>query len=149
MIVSYLTSSFEQSIRVYPQTPLVTFLKNTLNRLRGASALCGIFLIVMCSFSSIQANRVWVNGGPQGGMFSILSHNYQGDLLVIEYEIKYPGLTKVRMFDDADNLLWRSQYVDDKQGTHQVVLKADRMKPGNYRFEFEYKNQFESLLVSR
>lgn len=108
-----------------------------------------VVLVLTMSFNLASATGTKPDSGPQGNMFSILSHNYQGDLLVIHYEIKYPGLTKVRMFDDSDNLLWRSQYVDDKMGPHQVVLKANRMKPGNYRFEFEYKNQFESVFVSR
>lgn len=86
--------------------------------------------------------------GESGMMFHITGHSFQGNYLIITYDIDYPGMTKVKLFNGNKELLWRSQYVDDKQGAHKLVLKASILDPGNYIFEFDYKNQKQSYPIS-
>jgi hypothetical protein len=81
--------------------------------------------------------------GPGGSMFRVIGHSFEGNLLVITYDIEYPGMTKVKLFNGNNELLWRSQRVDDENGTHQLKVKASSLDPGNYVFEFDYKNQIE------
>lgn len=85
--------------------------------------------------------------GP-GSMIQVLGHTIEGNWLIIKYDIEYPGMTKVKLFNGNNELLWRSQYVDDTIGTHQLVLKASALDPGNYRFEFDYKNQKRNYPLS-
>ena len=59
-----------------------------------------------------------------------------------------PGMTKVKLFNDNKDLLWRSQYVDDEVGKHELRVKASILDPGNYVFEFDYKNQKRNYPVS-
>ena len=83
-----------------------------------------------------------------GMMIHITGHSIQGNYLIITYDIDYPGMTKVKLFNGNKELLWRSQYVDDKEGEHRLVLKASVLNPGNYVFEFDYKNQKQSYPIS-
>lgn len=88
------------------------------------------------------------NAGSPGGMIQVTGHSFQGNYLIINYNIEYPGMTKVKLFNGNNELLWRSQYVDDKVGEHRLVLKASALNPGNYVFEFDYKNQKRNYPIS-
>ena len=106
-------------------------------------------LLLMASMSCIGKGLQASGPNPVGSMFKVIGHSFSGEYLIIEYEIKFPGMTKVKMFDDEDKLLWRSQYVDDVTGVHRMVLRASRMSSGSYRFEFDYKNNYNSYIVQR
>lgn len=82
------------------------------------------------------------------GWFTVLSAERSGEFLVITYTIRYPGMTKVKLFDDAQTLLWRSQYVNDKEGEHTLRLRATKLVGGSYTFEFDYKNFKSTYPVS-
>jgi hypothetical protein len=84
--------------------------------------------------------------GP--GMIQVTGHTFKGNLLVISYKIEYPGMTKIKLFNGNNELLWRSQRVDDVNGDHELVLKASSLNPGNYVFEFDYKNQKRNYQIS-
>ncbi len=94
-----------------------------------------------CSFTSPTGDN------DAGMMIHITGHTIQGNYLIITYDIDYPGMTKVKLFNGNRELLWRSQYVDDKEGEHRLVLKASVLNPGNYIFEFDYKNQKQSYPI--
>lgn len=95
-----------------------------------------------CSLKSAAGDN------DNGLMIHITGHSIQGNYLIITYDIEYPGMTKVKLFNGNRELLWRSQYVDDKEGEHRLVLKASVLNPGNYVFEFDYKNQKQSYPIS-
>lgn len=81
--------------------------------------------------------------------FVLNSHSISGDYLVIDYEIKYAGITKLKIYDKSNNLLWRNQYVDDIIGNHKIVLKYKNMKRGLYKFEISYKKHLETFFVEK
>ncbi len=86
--------------------------------------------------------------GNPSMMIQITGHSFQGNYLIITYDIEYPGMTKVKLFNGNNELLWRNQYVDDKEGEHRLILKASVLNPGNYVFEFDYKNQKQVYSIS-
>lgn len=90
------------------------------------------------------------NGNEDNGsMIAINGYTFQGKYLIINYTIQYPGMTKVKMFDfSSKQLLWRSQYVNDKEGDHRLVLRREMLESGTYLFEFDYKNQKRRLNIS-
>ena len=78
----------------------------------------------------------------------ITGHSFQGDRLIINYVIQFPGMTKVKLFDGSNQMLWRGQYVNDEEGDHRIVLKASLLQPGSYVFEFDFKDQKLSYPIS-
>jgi hypothetical protein len=110
-----------------------------------------MFVAVLFAFPMQSRACMIGNDAPTGessAMIQITGHSVQGNSLIITYEIKYPGMTKVKLFNGKNELLWRSQYVDDKEGQHRLVLKASLLNPGNYVFEFDYKNQKQNYSIS-
>jgi hypothetical protein len=116
------------------------------------SLVLRVLLVVMALFMSLPATLQACalesstgddKPGPGGSMFQVIGHSFEGNLLVITYNIEYPGMTKVKLFNGNNELLWRSQRVDDENGTHQLKVKASALNPGNYVFEFDYKDQIE------
>lgn len=87
-------------------------------------------------------------GDEVGLMIHVTGHSFQGNYLIITYDIEYPGMTKVKLFNGNNEMLWRSQYVDDKIGEHKLIVKASLLNPGNYVFEFDYKNQKQNYAIS-
>lgn len=83
-----------------------------------------------------------------GSWFSILSSTLEGEYLVIRYTVRYPGMVKVKMFSNSEELMWRSQYVNNKEGEHKIVLRAKLLESGSYIFEFDYKDHKERFNVS-
>jgi hypothetical protein len=130
-------------------------LLNTYTLLRGLqvrkgllACLCVIVFFSMPLAASACKLAAPAGDGESGLMFHVTGHSIQGNLLIITYDIEYPGMTKVKLYNGNNELLWRSQYVDDKQGEHRLVLKASVLNPGNYVFEFDYKNQKQSYPIS-
>jgi hypothetical protein len=79
----------------------------------------------------------------------LLGYGFEGEYLVIEYAVPYPGMTKVRLFDSGLTLLWRNQYVDDVKGNHKITLKASKLSSGTtYLFEFDYKGKIVRQAVT-
>lgn len=116
--------------------------------------LLGLALSVLLSIPSLGFGcRLGAPSGDEtpgspGSMIQVLGHSFEGNLLIIKYDIEYPGMTKVKLFNGNHELLWRSQYVDDSMGVHQLVLKASALDPGDYIFEFDYKNQKRNYPIS-
>lgn len=119
-----------------------------------------IFAVCLMSVQSLQAAKTFAVPIPSptsssntassnaGGWFSILSSNLEGEYLVIRYTVRYPGMVKVKMFSETEQLMWRSQYVNNKEGEHKIVLRAKYLDPGSvYTFEFDYKNHKERFKV--
>jgi hypothetical protein len=119
--------------------------------LRGLMVLALMLLLALPTLS--YGCRIGTTSGEEnpsgpGSMIQVLGHSIEGNWLIIKYDIEYPGMTKVKLYNGNRELLWRSQYVDDTIGTHQLVLKASALDPGNYVFEFDYKNQIRSYPIS-
>lgn len=72
-----------------------------------------------------------------------------GENLIIDYNIKSAGVTKLRIFNLNHELLWKNQYVNDHIGNYQIILKYKNMKPGGYKFEIEHKNQTEFFFIDK
>lgn len=99
--------------------------------------------------SGKEASKTADSGDDANSMFSVVGYQFQQDFLIITYNIRYPGMTKVKLFDSSQTLLWRSQYVNDEEGDHQLVLRKSALTTGNqYLFEFDYKNQKKTLSIS-
>ncbi|MEM7039617.1 MAG: hypothetical protein AAF570_21770 [Bacteroidota bacterium] len=124
------------------------FKKTTYQRFALAMA---ILLSVPAAFaaspSGNDGNNPDGNENP-GSMFSVNGYSFEGEFLVITYSVQYPGMTKVKLFDDGQKLLWRSQYVNDKEGKHKLILRRKYLTGGNYTFEFDFKNQKEEYTIS-
>ncbi len=119
-----------------------------------------VIAVCMNCFQSLQAGITFAVPSPApntspytsssnaGTWFSILSSNLEGEYLVIRYTVRYPGMVKVKMFSENQQLMWRSQYVNSKEGEHKIVLRAKYLDPGSvYTFEFDYKNHKEQFKV--
>lgn len=81
-------------------------------------------------------------------MFALGGYSVEGEFLIISYTIRYPGMTKVKLFNQTKQLLWRSQYVNDEEGEHKLVLRKNILDSGNYTFEFRYKNERKTVNIS-
>lgn len=138
---------------------MVSFLyKNSL--LSGGNRLPAL-MVLFFAVSAFQVNAssklfeniVCIEEGSgnddNGSMIAINGYTFQGKYLIINYTIQYPGMTKVKMFDySSKQLLWRNQYVNDKEGDHRLILRREMLESGTYLFEFDYKNQKRRLNVS-
>lgn len=88
------------------------------------------------------------NDKKAGTKFVLKGYSFEGEYLVINYDIPYPGMTKVKMFDSGDEMLWRGQYVNAEDGPHKLILRAGHLTSGEtYKFVFDYKSQLNSLEV--
>ena len=97
---------------------------------------------------SLNSCPTHASDSEPNGMITVNTPSVQGEYLIITYTIQYPGMTKVKMFDGSHHLLWRSQYVNDKEGEHRVILRRQSLASGNYIFEFNYKNQKRTVEIS-
>jgi hypothetical protein len=110
--------------------------------------LLGLLLLLLPLASPACTLSNAAGDNENGMMIHITGHSIQGQYLIITYDIEFPGMTKVKLFNGNNELLWRNQYVDDKEGAHRLVLKASVLNPGNYVFEFDYKNQKQNYALS-
>jgi hypothetical protein len=106
---------------------------------RTCRVLVGFAVLLLCLSSSLLADPAASSGDSPSGIFNVTGHSYAGDILLVNYDIRYPGMTKVKLFDEEGHLVWRGQYVNDKEGSQQLKLRANLLEPGAYRFEFDYK----------
>ncbi len=107
-----------------------------------------ILAIPSGAFASDAGDDLPASANSGASWIQITGHSFQGDRLIINYVIQYPGMTKVKLFDGSNQMLWRGQYVNDEEGDHRIVLKANLLQPGSYVFEFDYKDQKLSYPVS-
>jgi hypothetical protein len=117
-----------------------------------------VLFFAMSSFQVDASSRLFENivcvddasgNEDNGSMIAINGYTFSGKYLIINYHIQFPGMTKVKMFDySSKQLLWRNQYVNDKEGDHRLILKREMLESGTYLFEFDYKNQKRLLNVS-
>ena len=118
-----------------------------------------VLCVLVLTMASLQGNartncfettaKCENGSGDNGSMIAINGYEIQGEYLIINYTIQFPGMTKVKLFDsDSKQLLWRSQYVNDKEGDHRIVLRHKALSSGSYLFEFDYKNQKRVLNIS-
>jgi hypothetical protein len=136
------------------------FHKNTLNIEVGKCLPVMFVLFLAMSATTLQAGSLsffspasctdHLSGEEgSGSMIAINGYSFEGEYLIINYKIQYPGMTKVKMFDnESKQLLWRSQYVNDKEGNYRIVLRRKALSSGTYMFEFDYKNQKRVINVS-
>ena len=116
--------------------------KNTLLFKAIFILVAGFIFLLPSSLSANTAGNDNPKSANEGASWiQITGHSFQGDRLVINYVIQYPGMTKVKLFNSSNQMLWRGQYVNDKEGDHKIVVKSGVLQPGNYIFEFEYKGQ--------
>lgn len=107
-----------------------------------------IFFLPLTVFSANSGNEDPKSASENGSWIQITGHSFQGDRLVISYVIQYPGMTKVKLFNSSNQMLWRGQYVNDIVGEQKIILKASVLQPGNYIFEFDYKSQKRNYPLS-
>lgn len=98
-------------------------------------------LLFFCSWTGGHARAAAPNPGDGEELIAVLSHHFADGLLHIDYEVRYSGMTKVRLYNEAGNLVWRGQYLNEKEGAWQVHFRMDLLPAGHYRFEFEYKGK--------
>lgn len=113
-----------------------------------AFAFVLIMLFPSGAFAAKTGDELPKNANSGASWIQITGHSFQGDRLIINYAIQYPGMTKVKLFDASNQMLWRGQYVNDEEGDHRIVLKASLLHPGSYVFEFDFKNQKLSYPIS-
>ena len=123
----------------------------TASRISQVARMCGLALLLF--LVSLPTKSVLADGGESGeeknsGIgFVVAPHRLVDRLLVFNYDIPFDGVTKVRMYDDAGNLLWRGQYNDEK-GSKTVSFNSGKLESGKaYVFEFEYKLNIERQVV--
>lgn len=82
------------------------------------------------------------NPSSTSDWFSVEAPSPNGDFIIFQYKVRFPGMTKVRLFEgDSEVPLWRGQYVNREEGTYKVRFRRDPLEPGKkYRFEFNYKD---------
>lgn len=124
--------------------------RHSLSKGMGILALLSILAILPHESRACRLGTDSGEGDPSGpgSMIQVLGHEIQGNILIIRYDIEYPGMTKVKLFNGNNEMLWRSQYVDDSIGVHELKVKASALSPGNYTFEFDYKNQKRNYPIS-
>jgi hypothetical protein len=98
---------------------------------------------------TLDASMRGGNPSPPSDWFHGVTHQWNGEFLVITYMIDYPGMTKVKLYSDSKDLLWSNQYVNDEEGKHELRVKAGILTPGRYVFEFDYKNHREEYPIVR
>lgn len=82
---------------------------------------------------------IFAQGTSAKGKFKITNTNADKVAIEFEYYVPYPGLTKVLLFDDAGDMVWRGQYID-KEGDNTLRLRSSYLDQGRgYVFQFEYK----------
>ena len=118
-------------------------------RLFGKIMACILTVIILFSFSSSLHAATPGTDSPDGSKskhFAVQSPNFEGSQLVFHYVCPFPGVTKVKLFDSAGNLLWRGQY-NDTEGNNEARFRLANLNSGEtYVFKFEYK--LESVLRS-
>lgn len=113
------------------------------------------FFAIVLSTGTLAAHPC-TDGGDSGeesvsstGKLDLLGYTFEGEFLIIRYSIPFAGVTKVKLFDAANQMLWRGQYVDAEEGDHQIILRASRLNSGaSYQFEFSYKLDVRRISVS-
>lgn len=127
---------------------MLTFFTSNSSRFRWAVCLTTGLVCLLFSLNSMAAtpggddsNKLSTNSAASS-WFSIVKMEPVGDLLYFTYKIRYPGMTKVRLYEgDSEEPVWRGQYVNREEGVYTVRFKTTMMKSGlEYRFEFDYKN---------
>jgi hypothetical protein len=116
---------------------------------RTCRVLVGLGVLMLFLSTALLASPATPLGGTPDGTFNVTGHSFSGDVLLINYEIRYPGLTKVKLFNHEGQLIWRGQYVDDKEGSHHLKFRANLLEPGEYRFEFDYKGAVTPYTIQR
>lgn len=89
------------------------------------------------------------SGGGAGSVeqFAVKSYSFQGEYLVIQYYVPFPGMTKVKLIKNGE-LLWRGQYVDEKKGDCTIMFRAGKLISGeDYTFQFSYKGVERTLPI--
>lgn len=124
--------------------------KKNMNKLKLLFVFCIALVLLLTAYRYTTMSSIClVENASSSNPFVLKSHSISGDYLVIDYEIKYAGITKLRIYDKSNTLLWRSQYVDDIIGSHKIVLKYKNMKSGLYKFEISYKKHLETFFVEK
>jgi hypothetical protein len=86
-------------------------------------------------------------GGGNVEQFAVKSYSFQGEYLMIQYYVPFPGMTKVKLLKNGE-LLWRGQYVDEKKGDCTIFFRAGKLVSGeDYTFQFSYKGVERTLPV--
>lgn len=108
--------------------------------------LCVIIFLFINSKSISEKNFCKVFNERQ---IEIYSYNIVGEKIIIEYSIYYPGITKLRILNQKDCIIWRSQYVNDIRGPHKIIIKHKNIQSGLYKFEIEHKNEIKSFFIKK
>jgi hypothetical protein len=108
---------------------------------RHGKTMALLQLLFFCSWTGAQARSEVPGAGDGKALLTVLSHHFADGLLHIDYEVRYTGMTKVRLYNEEGLLVWSGQYVNDKEGAWQVHLRMSLLPAGPYRFEFEYKGK--------
>lgn len=120
-----------------------------LARLLSVSILTVLSLTLTLNATSPSVNDWALSSGDEAKSLQISGYTFEGEYLVITYTVPYPGMTKVKLFNGPEHMLWRSQYVNE-EGEHKLYLRSKYLKSGeNYVFEFDYKSKVQNFAVMR
>ena len=103
------------------------------------SAAAMLIIVVLLSFPFVANGKT--PGGDQGfgTEFVLKNAGFEGKLLKFYYTVPYPGLTKVKLFNESGEMIWRNQYVY-QPGNRELHLNGQMLESGKtYVFQFDYK----------
>ncbi len=109
----------------------------------------GIYLIFLGFPNSQLLTRLFCSFEPHSkheekkdSFFKLGNHSFEGDFLIFNYSVKFPGVTRIILLNPEGNRIWADQYVDDKPGEHRFLFNSTKLKTGDtYIFKFEFKDE--------
>ena len=112
-----------------------------------ASGFKTIFTSLAIGLQFYVGGNVFAQNASKG-KFNVQNHYVDGEGYTFEYYAPYPGMTKVKLFDETGHLIWRGQYID-REGENKLRLRAAYLEEGSaYVFQFEYKLDLVRVPVS-
>lgn len=112
-------------------------------RILAGFALFGLFLS-LSSPASVKPLPLYSAGYDDVAALIFQEVSPRDGFLVVKYNINYPGVTKIRMYDNNLQFLWRGQFLDNEKGDQEIYLRLERLTSGEtYHFELEYKAKIQ------
>jgi hypothetical protein len=114
----------------------------------GVRILAGFALFVWIlssqSSASVKPLPLYSAGNDDVAALIFQSVEPRDGFLVVKYNVNFPGVTKIRMYNDNLQFLWRGQFLDTEKGDQEIYLRMDRLTSGEtYFFELEYKAKIQ------
>lgn len=95
----------------------------------------GVFLVLLFSSVPLCAQE---RNEELDTRLTLKEHVMDGEFMRIKYEIPFDGMVEIRLYNEQDELVWRSQYIQTI-GENEIRLRANRLPAGTYTYELSYK----------